>query len=248
VKFHSTKKNNPTINLLSMKIIKFLTFLMITMPMAKGQSVEALAGTWTREHHGNQQTLVFTAKYWSFTEFNVEDKTFVGTMGGSFGFDRGKFSYILEYRTENDSTNYNPLIDGVSRMNSKKLRMGANTWNRLDDGTPGALYGAWLITGRERDGKMATRKPGARKTMKILSGTRFQWIAFNSETMEFRGTGGGTYKTVNGKYTEDIEFFSRDSSRVGASLSFDFEIKDSAWHHKGKSSKGQPIYEIWSHR
>ena len=82
--------------------------------------------------------------------------------------------------------------------------------------------------------------------MKILSGTRFQWIAYNTETKEFLGTGGGTYTTDNGKYTENIEFFSRDDSRVGASLEFDYEVKDGKWHHKGESSKGDPIYEIWS--
>nr|WP_299343463.1 hypothetical protein [Allomuricauda sp.] len=84
--------------------------------------------------------------------------------------------------------------------------------------------------------------------MKILSGTRFQWIAYNTETKEFMGTGGGTYTTENGKYVENIGFFSRDDSRVGASLSFDFELKDGDWHHSGKSSKGNPIYEIWSKR
>ena len=84
--------------------------------------------------------------------------------------------------------------------------------------------------------------------MKILSGTRFQWIAFNTETKEFMGTGGGTYSTVDGKYTENIDFFSRDNSRVGASLEFDYELNGDEWHHKGLSNKGDPIYEIWNLR
>jgi hypothetical protein len=121
-------------------------------------------------------------------------------------------------------------------------------WNRIDDGNPGELYGAWLITGRERNGEISRSTPGARKTMKILSGTRFQWIAYNTDTGEFFGTGGGTYTTENGKYTENIEFFSRDNSRVGRSLRFEYEIKDGEWHHSGLSSKGEPIYEIWTSR
>ena len=32
--------------------------------------------------------------------------------------------------------------------------------------------------------------------------------------------------SIDGKYTENIEFFSRDNNRVGASLSFDYEIKE----------------------
>src|SRR3546814_4443688 len=84
----------------------------------------------------------------------------------------------------------------------------------------------------------------ARRTLKILTGTRFQWAAINVETGEFSGTGGGTYTFKNGKYTENIEFFSRDNSRVGMSLSFEGDLQGDDWHHQGKSSKGDPIYEI----
>lgn len=88
--------------------------------------------------------------------------------------------------------------------------------------------------------------PRDRRTIKILSGGRFQWLAFNSATGEFSGTGGGTYTIDGDQYTEHITFFSRDDSRVGAILDFTFEIKNGKWHHRGQSSKGQPIYEIWS--
>ena len=128
------------------------------------------------------------------------------------------------------------------------LDMAGSIWNRVDDGTPGQLAGAWLITGRKRDEEMTERKSGPRKTMKILSGTRFQWIAYNSETGDFMGTGGGKYTTEGGKYIENIDFFSRDNTRVGASLEFDYELKNGKWHHWGLSSKGSPIYEVWSLR
>ncbi|MEX2349242.1 MAG: hypothetical protein WD554_00030 [Flavobacteriaceae bacterium] len=127
------------------------------------------------------------------------------------------------------------LTSGSSSQNWQKLPVHRDLLTR-----------AWVITGRERDGTMNTMTPGDRRTVKILSGGRFQWIAFNSATKEFNGTGGGTYVAANGMYTENIRFFSRDDSRVGASLQFHYEIKDGKWHHKGKSSKGDPIYEIWS--
>ena len=105
------------------------------------------------------------------------------------------------------------------------------------------------MSGRKRDGEIQQRDTNRpRKTMKILSGTRFQWIAYNIETKQFMGTGGGTYTTIDGVYTENIEFFSRDNSRVGASLPFNFELQEGKWHHSGNSSKGAPIYEIWSQR
>jgi len=31
-------------------------------------------------------------------------------------------------------------------------------------------------------------------------------------------------------------------------LEFSFEVKDKDWHHKGKSSSGEPMYEVWSLR
>jgi hypothetical protein len=120
---------------------------------------------------------------------------------------------------------------------------------RIDNGEPGKLQGAWLMSGRVRDGEIQirdTERP--RKTMKILSGTRFQWIAYNTETKQFMGTGGGTYTTEDGEYTENIEFFSRDDTRVGAELKFDYKLIDGKWHHSGFSSKGDPLHEIWSVR
>ena len=73
-------------------------------------------------------------------------------------------------------------------------------------------------------------------------------VAYNTETKQFMGTGGGTYTARDKEYTENIEFFSRDSSRVGASLSFEFDVENGEWHHKGLSSKGDPIHEIWTLR
>jgi DMSO/TMAO reductase YedYZ molybdopterin-dependent catalytic subunit len=71
-------------------------------------------------------------------------------------------------------------------------------------------------------------------------------MAINAETKEFFGTGGGTYTYVNGKYTEKIEFFSRDSSRVGAVLSFDGMVNGKVWTHKGLNSRGEPLHEEWT--
>ena len=87
-----------------------------------------------------------------------------------------------------------------------------------------------------------------RKTMKFLLDGYFQWIAFNTETFQFFGTGGGYYTAEIGKYIEHIEYFSRDNSRVGAILPFNYSLKESDWHHQGFSSKGDPIHEIWSTR
>ena len=65
----------------------------------------------------------------------------------------------------------------------------------------------------------------------------FQWIAFNTETFQFFGSGGGTYSAKNGIYTENIQFFSRNNNSVGKILPFNYSLKGVDWHHSGKSSK-----------
>jgi len=224
--------------------------LLIILPLAiLGQDASLMPGAWERTLDGtNKQSLVLTDGYWSFTEYDAAQKSFVGTMGGAWSLSGTTISYTYEYSTFSDLLHKQLLPAQLTSVTSDQLTLGSVVWSRVDNGTPGNLAGAWLITGRERNGAMSTITPGVRKTMKILSGTRFQWIAYNTETRAFLGTGGGTYTTKDGKYTENIEFFSRDDSRVGASLGFNFELKEGHWHHSGKSSKGSPIYEIWSQR
>ncbi len=227
----------------------FTTLFTLLALVSSGQSKEQLLGAWERQGSDeNTQILVITKGFWSLTEFNQDQKNFIGTMGGAWDLSATKMSYTYEFSTFAEVLHGQLLPETVSQTSTDMMSLGATQWKRLDAGTPGALSGAWLITGRERDGSMSTITPGARKTMKILSGTRFQWIAYNTETRAFLGTGGGTYTTEYGKYSENIDFFSRDNSRVGASLGFDFEMKEGHWHHRGKSSKGQPIYEVWSKR
>ena len=120
---------------------------------------------------------------------------------------------------------------------------------KIDNGLPGKLNGAWLMSSRLINGKFQIRDTNrSRKTMKILSGSKFQWIAFDIDSKKFIATGGGSYTTVNGKYSENIEYFSRDISRVGMKLEFEFNLEDGKWIHRGFSSKGNPINEIWIQR
>lgn len=187
--------------------------------------------------------------YFALGSKNLSDDEFLGAAGGKISLGDETLTEIRDFDTydaENigSEQEYNYSWEGDNKM---EISDGITTkiWEKLSEKSDD-LTGNWVITGRERNGEMNTMTPGDRRTVKILSGGRFQWIAFNSATKEFNGSGGGTYTAEDGKYTENIEFFSRDSSRVGANLEFQYEVKDGKWHHKGKSSKGDPIYEIWS--
>jgi hypothetical protein len=226
-------------------------FALLVFNNAANSQPKNLTGAWDAKFRGNQSTMICSEKYFAVALYDLKEKKFVGTHGGSYRIEGNEFVALFEFHS------MNPELVGTEVRNRIDLKDGGMTftnkeekteWKRIDDGRPGKLAGAWLITGRIRDGQMGKMTPGARRTMKILSGTRFQWIAYNVDTKEFSGTGGGNYTTENGKYTENIEFFSRDNTRVGASLTFDFSIEDGDWRHKGKSSKGDPIDEVWTKR
>lgn len=208
---------------------------------------QSINGAWKRNLDTAVQYITIIDDYFSVATFHVADKKFISTRGGTAIISDNKISGTIEFNTANKSEVKSAYGYDV-KIKGKKLSLPADgiskEWERVDDGSD-ALSGNWKITGREQDGKMTTMRPGARKTIKILSGTRFQWAAINSETGEFFGTGGGNYTFKDGKYTENIEFFSRDASRVGASLSFDAALKEGKWHHSGLSSKGDKIYEVW---
>jgi len=218
----------------------------------KGQVKELdLRGAWQNGPEENLMVWINSGKHFAASVYNTKENKFIGTCGGTWRLDGNTLIEVHEFNTI-DPELIGKEIRNTVRMDGEKLVINVNkkdeSWTRLDDTTPGKLDGAWVITGRVSNGELRERTPGARKTMKILSGTRFQWIAYNSETKEFFGTGGGAYTSEGGKYVENIEFFSRDNSRVGMKLEFDFSIEDGKWHHKGFSSKGDPIHEVWSTR
>lgn len=231
-----------------MKLIFSIAFsAIVTLVAAQDKS---LIGAWEVKDQNQTRMITYVPGFFSVAIYNVADKQFVGTYGGKYSVTGKEITEKIEYDTQT------PANVGTERK--IKFKSGKNEltlsgategkFTRVDDGGPGKLAGAWLITGRFRDGEIKRSTPGARRTMKILSGTRFQWIAYNVDTKEFFGTGGGTYTTIDGKYTENIEFFSRDASRVGASLEFNFATPDGEWRHSGKSSKGDPLDEVWSQR
>jgi len=214
---------------------------------------QSLEGSWMlveengKEVSDKEVIRIYQDNYFAEGAKKVDSNEFLWALGGGFTTD--------DYTTTQDFNTKSPEMIGetknpkLSFQDNDKLQINNVTeiqiWKRISN-AENDLNGNWVITGRKRDGNLNKMKPGDRRTIKILSGDRFQWVAFNSATKEFSGTGGGTYSAEDGKYTENIEFFSKDDSRVGASLGFNYEVKDGEWHHSGKSSKGDPIYEIWS--
>lgn len=205
-------------------------------------------GAWKTQEGTLEQALLFSDGYFMHTVYDIQNKQFIQSRGGTYEISGKNLNVKIEFNTHDKEQIGQSLsyIFAVSKGKSNSDISGKKlSWMMLDKGE-GEIAGTWRMSGRKQDGKITYSPPRARKTLKVLTGTRFQWAAINAETKEFFGTGGGTYTFENGKYTEKIEFFSRDNSRVGASLTFDGKLADGNWHHSGLSSTGNPIYEVWS--
>lgn len=235
---------------------KILALLIMLLPGSLfAQSIE---GAWKMTHQNGKAMMdkeyikIYQDGYFAFGAKEIGTNKFEGAGGGEFLVNGNVYQEILDFFTfkpeaVGETTVFN-LDMGDNKMVISAEIQGqtlVEIWERVSE-KKDDLTANWVITGRKRDGEISRSTPGDRRTVKILSGGRFQWIAFNSGTKEFMGTGGGTYSAENGKYLENIEFFSRDDSRVGASLGFDYELVDGEWHHSGSSSTGNPIYEIWT--
>ena len=192
--------------------------------------------------------------YFIYNTYEIEPAKFLKTVGGFFQVENTASNTLLVALLEFNSNFKNDTLRQLSipvEMDGKNLKMNWNQKLTLTplDATTQDLEGAWLFATRGPDtGQERRGEENSRKTLKLLMDNTFQWIAYDTESFRFSGTGGGTYSSVNGIYKEDIAFFSKDNTRVGAQLEFNYKLEGDGWHHTGKNSKGEPMYEIWSKR
>lgn len=227
-----------------------LVSTIVVLPLlSNGQTNKALAGAWQSDQGNEHAVVLIQDGYLTYTAFT--DRSFLFSLGGPFKDNAGILDLKVEFDSRSSQDDSNPLLnlkvpfsvnDGVLRADIQ----GSTVAFKQIDHSDAPLAGVWQITDRlENDKLIPIQRSGTRKTLKMLTGTRFQWFAIDPATRLFAGTGGGTYTFKDGKYTENILFFSRDNSRVGASLVFDGRLEDGKWHHSGLSSTGNEIYEVW---
>jgi len=195
------------------------------------------------DKNGISTRVILDKDYIVLSKFESESGNFISTLGGYYkpGESLNLNEYVYDVNLEFNSNYDQDSIKNLSIIKTSK-------WKNISKSND-ILKGKWVMSGRYNNGEFRTRNTDLpRKTMKILIDGFFQWIAFNTETFKFSGSGGGEYETIDGKYIEIIQYFSRDDSRVGAELDFNYEIKNQDWYHTGFSSKGSPINEVWTIR
>ncbi|MEZ0484043.1 membrane or secreted protein [Fibrella aquatica] len=229
----------------------YICLLVLTVCISGfSQSKSDVDGAWQLTDRSGQSTIVtIVANYLMQTTYTANQ--FIATRGGAWKRNGGKLSITVEFDTK-DSGRVGQVETYNIAINNRQLTLdgpaGKQVFSRLDEPTSSTpMAGLWRITGRVNEtGQRTTMQAGPRKTIKLLTRSRFQWAAINPQTKQFMGTGGGTYLKEGDQYTETIDFFSRDNSRVGRSLTFTVNLTGDDWQHTGKSSTGGVVNEVWS--
>ncbi len=216
-----------------------------------GYNQKNIIGAWGYGTPDKRAIMINTDKIFSVALYDIPGKKFIGSYGGTFTINNNQLVRNIEWNSmdsgmvgKETSANFELKDETLVLKNSNEI------WSRLDDGKPGELMGAWIITGNFRNDTLSKRSNAfyPRRTMKILSGKYFHWVAYNIVTRSFQNAGGGTYSTVNGKYTEQIEFFTKTAESVGKTLVFDYSFVNGDWRHQGQKSTGGEMDECWSRR
>jgi hypothetical protein len=197
-----------------------------------------------------QHELKIKANYLTYSVYETDPPHFLKTMGGFYDIKNDSLKVRLEFHSSASGEKTGTWsVPYAVQGDQLTLRTDTDLVFSPAPAMPQDLDGQWLFATRGPDeGQDRRGESSPRKTLKFLMDGHFQWIAYNTETMEFFGTGGGSYSAKDGIYTENIKYFSRDDARVGVSLNFEYRIDGNDWHHTGKNSKGEPLYEIWSKR
>src|SRR5690554_3975359 len=193
-----------------LNIIAFTGFLLYMTPVHANEKIE---GGWSMKHGSTNETLVFVDGYISHAVFDIENKQFLFTRGGKYEIEGNNLIIEWQYDTEkteqeipNDSW-LGQKSEFTLDVNGQKMKTNISEaqyeWSKLGSSS-GTLNGVWRMSGRKQGEEMSITPLRERRTLKILTGTRFQWIAINIATGEFLGTGGGKYTFENGQYTEHI--------------------------------------------
>lgn len=233
-----------------MKLNENIFWFGITLFFCFLSQAQISSGVYISDIGNTRHELKKNGNYLIHSVYETSPANFVKTLGGFYTVENDTLRMELEFNSDFEKDGLKKLEIPFSLDGDKLIFHGEPkiTFVQVEN-MEQDLDGAWLFATRGPDeGQERRGEENPRKTLKFLLDNRFQWIAYNTDTMGFFGTGGGSFSSENGIYTEKIDFFSRDNSRVGAVLEFTYELKDGDWHHKGKNSKGEPMYEIWSRR
>src|SRR5690606_11445633 len=138
----------------------FLTMLLVGAIglTSNAQKSNDLAGAWHIQQGDIQQTAVFVDGYLSHSVFDVKNKKFISTRGGTYAVENGKLTVTWQYDTQKAADEQandrwvgtaTTFDINVSEKLTTDLSGNNATWNRID-ANEGPMAGVWRITGRKQ--------------------------------------------------------------------------------------------------
>lgn len=109
--------------------------------------------------------------------------------------------------------------------------------------TASPLEGTWKLLAARWNSD--TKQFADNTIYKIYTGNRFAFIFYDEATNTFSGGGGGTYTVDGSQFIEHLEYFSYDTTAVGTSQTYQFEITNGIFHQTGiLNTEKYPNYAI----
>lgn len=225
-----------------MKKYIFSLIILVYSFQLYSQKQEILQGAYQTNVGDTSYLALFINGYSSFITY--DKNSYYATWGGTFQLQGQDLRITVDYDQTNPNRIGTTLIFPKAVL-EKSIHINALRYAK-QAAHPQDLDGLWQISARQEADQLVQIPQRSRQTLKILVSGYFQWIAIDPEAKGFYGTGGGRYSFDGQNYTEQIDFFSRDNSRIGTQLSFQGKRDGNQWQHSGLSSKGAKLFEIWT--
>ena len=156
--------------------VLLLPLLSMHIPPRSANALSPLNGAWQIEEGDHQQLLLIADGYCMLSSFNIQDKKFESSWGGSFTVTDKEIVLKTAFNSTDKSAvgkinRYAYQANGQNLITN--LTGSRREWKRADDGKS-LLAGTWRITQRKQDDKMIEMPLKARRTLKLLTGSYFQ--------------------------------------------------------------------------
>ncbi|MEZ4904012.1 MAG: membrane or secreted protein [Spirosomataceae bacterium] len=171
-----------------MKKLRYLFGTIVFILTAAVAAFAQMKGAWKQTTpDGKTTVMICSDNYLMITRY--KEKEFLYTEGGTYSFHEGMLAYISEFNSADTSKVGKTMHIKTTISGSKLLTEGLGEWQQIDNASSAAAAN-YRITGRMgENGSITQMQRGARKTLKLLTDTHFQWAAINPQTKQFSGTG-----------------------------------------------------------
>jgi len=114
-------------------------------------------------------------------------------------------------------------------------------------GKPLNHLGAWqLVSFKYGDTDKWSEVPPGEKRIKLITGTRFTWIAYETVSGKVKSIAGGPFTLSGSSCTQTIEYAGEGmADYLGKKQSFTIQLERDELHQSGQLSDGTKMEEIW---